>query len=113
MGALRLTMLVAMLVSVAGANSPPLAGIEQGESKGRPAAPQGETWASIARLPDWSGAWIVPFGAFREEITRIRDPKSPDAPAWMPAYATLTEHQRLRVQTGREATPGVAARQNS
>ena len=27
----------------------------------RPAGNQGDTWADIATLPNWSGAWVVPF----------------------------------------------------
>jgi len=84
-----------------------------GTSSAQPSGPQGETWVSIARLPDWSGAWIVPFDAFREELARVRDSKQPDAPRWTPAYMTLVEGGRQRAQTGRDASPDGAPRQNS
>lgn len=82
-------------------------------TKGRASGPQGDTWASIARLPDWSGAWIVPFEAFRDEIARVRDPKHPAAPKWTPAYLSLIDASRRRVQTGKESSPGATSRQNS
>jgi hypothetical protein len=102
MRALLLTVLVMAVVSFAG---PSLA--QQGSG------PQGDAWASIARLPDWSGAWIVPFDRFREESTRFRDPTHPDAPKWTPAYMPIVEANRRRVQTGQESSPGIAARQNA
>jgi hypothetical protein len=75
--------------------------------------PQGENWESIARLPDWSGAWIVPFEDFGRETQRFRDPQSPDAPAWSPSVAAAQEIARRRTRTGVEPAPGAANRQNT
>ena len=75
--------------------------------------PQGEDWASIARLPDWSGAWIVPFEDFGLETQRFRNPQSPDAPRWSPSVAAGQESVRRRVQTGVESAPGATNRQNT
>jgi len=101
MRAFPLTVFVAALVSAAG----------PGSAQQR-SGPQGDTWASIARLPDWSGAWIVPFAAFGEESRRFRAPGHPDAPKWTPAYRALVEARSRLVQTGQEASPGAAPRQN-
>jgi hypothetical protein len=102
MRALPSTVLVALLVGVAG---PSPAQQRSG--------PQGDTWDSIARLPDWTGAWIVPFTAFGEESARFRNLKNPDAPKWTPAYTTIVETRSRLVRSGQESTPGAAGRQNS
>ena len=49
----------------------------------------GDSYASIAALPDWSGAWVVPFEAFMTENARQRDPKDPSAPLLTPDYAAM------------------------
>ena len=102
MRTLLLTVLAMGVVSFAG---PSLAQQRSG--------PQGDAWASIARLPDWSGAWIVPFATFREDSTRFRDTTHPDAPKWTPAYMSIVESRSRRVQTGQESSPGAGGRQNS
>ncbi len=51
--------------------------------------PQGDSYASIAALPDWRGAWVVPFEAFVAENTRQRDHKDPSAPLLTPEYAAM------------------------
>ena len=50
---------------------------------------QGDSYASIAALPDWRGAWVVPFEAFVTENARQRDPKDPSAPLLTPDYAAM------------------------
>jgi hypothetical protein len=55
----------------------------------KPSGPQGESYASIARLPDWSGAWVWPFSDFEAENIRVRDPKSPDRPRVRPEFDKL------------------------
>ena len=102
MRAIQLTVLVTTLV---GAAAP-------GSAQQR-SGPQGDTWASITRLPDWSGAWIVSFDTFRDDSTRFRDVNHPEAPKWTPAYMTVVDTRSRRVQTGQESTPGASARQNS
>jgi hypothetical protein len=49
----------------------------------------GNSYASIAALPDWGGAWVVPFEAFTTENARQRDPKDPSAPLLTPDYAAM------------------------
>jgi hypothetical protein len=39
--------------------------------------PQGESYASIAKLPDWSGIWVRPWAEFEEESAQRRDPANP------------------------------------
>lgn len=78
-----------------------------------PAGPQGDSWPAIARLPDWSGAWIVPFDAFRQETQRFRASDGPDTPRWTPGVAAAQERARRRVETGVESSPGAVARQNA
>jgi hypothetical protein len=48
---------------------------------------QGETYASIATLPDWSGVWAIPFDAFIADASRKMNPNEPSAPQWTPDYA--------------------------
>ena len=44
-----------------------------------PSGPQGDSWASIAKLPDWGGIWEVTFGGRRGA--------PPEAPSLTPPYA--------------------------
>ena len=49
-------------------------------------SPQGDTWESIAKLPDWGGIWEVTFGGGPRGAA--------DPPSFTPAYAaTLKEYQ--------------------
>jgi hypothetical protein len=50
---------------------------------------QGDTYSSIAKLPDWSGVWVIPWEAFAAENVRQRDPKNPGAPQLTPASAAI------------------------
>src|SRR5262245_43705797 len=67
-----------------------------------PSGPQGDTYASIAKLPDWSGAWVVPFEPFRAELQRHRNPNSPDAPLLTTDYAAMRDAYRDRQKTGED-----------
>ena len=58
-------------------------------------------------LPDWSGAWIVPFEAFAVENVRLRIPGDAMAPRLTPPYAALLEETR-RGLTGRPGGAGNA-----
>ena len=89
-----------MLFGVASANAQQLSG------------PQGDTYASIARLPDWSGVWVVPFAAFRDELQRHRNPNSPDAPLLTSDYAAMRDAYRNRQIAGGDPVKGNPARQN-
>ena len=56
---------------------------------GQSSALPGSSYAAIAALPDWGGAWVVPFEAFITENARQRDPKDPSAPLLTPDYAAM------------------------
>ena len=55
----------------------------------KPSGLQGESYASIAKLPDWSGAWVWPFADFEAELIRSRDPKWANRPRLRPEYEKL------------------------
>jgi hypothetical protein len=56
---------------------------------------QGDTYASIARLPDWSGVWVIPFEAFTRENLRNNAPGSSTGPPLTPEQAAIrAERQR-------------------
>jgi len=46
----------------------------------QPTGPQGDSYASIVMLPDWSGTWVRPWADFEAENTSWRDPANPNAP---------------------------------
>ena len=56
--------------------------------------PQGDTYSSIARLPDWSGVWVLPWQEFAAENVRNLDPKNPGAPQLTPASAAILSANR-------------------
>src|SRR5262244_4012017 len=55
---------------------------------------QGNTYSSIAKLPDWSGVWVIPWEAFAAENLRWLDPKNPGAPQLTPASAAILAANR-------------------
>jgi len=79
----------------------------------KPLGPQGDNYASIAKLPDWSGVWVIPFAAFRDELTRHRNPNSPDAPLLTTDYAAMRDTYRDRQRTGKDPDNGKPIRQNA
>ena len=63
-------------------------------------APQRDPSASIAKLPDWSGVWVIPFAAFAEEGMRERQPGSTTGPQLRPEAATTPAAAALRRPPG-------------
>jgi hypothetical protein len=64
----------------------------QGEPDlGAPRGPQGDTWASIANLPDWGGLWEPAFGGGRD------NPK----PMLTPAYEAKFKAYQAAVKSGK------------
>ena len=62
-------------------------------------SPQGDTWASIMKLPDWGGIWEVTFGGGPRGAR-------PEAPALTPAYeAKLKEYQDAQKRGEIQDTP--------
>jgi len=67
--------------------------------------PQGESYASIATLPDWSGVWVRPFADFAAEGAMENEPGSATAPPLTPAGTAQRAAARERVLSGARA-PG-------
>lgn len=65
--------------------------------------PQGDTYQSIAQLPDWSGAWVIPFSEFNKENGRQRDPTDPNAPPFTPRFAGMAADYPVRRHSNAEA----------
>jgi hypothetical protein len=62
-------------------------------------APQGDTWESIAKLPDWGGIWEVTFGGGPRGA-------APEQPSLTPAYAVkLKEYQDAQRRGEIQDTP--------
>jgi hypothetical protein len=78
-----------------------------------PAGPQGDDYESIARLPDWSGVWVLPWAAFAEENVRVRQPGDPRAPRFAGEAAAAQAVLRTQVTTGRPADGAALLRQNA
>ena len=63
-----------------------------------PSGPQGDTWASVAKLPDWGGIWEVTFGGRRGT--------PPEPPSFTPKYAAkLKAYQDAQHSGAIEDTP--------
>ena len=74
--------------------------LAQAPPKASSASPQGDTWASIAKLPDWGGIWEVTFGG------GARGGPRPEGPALTPAYeAKLKEYQDAQKRGEIQDTP--------
>jgi hypothetical protein len=78
-----------------------------------PTGPQGESYASIAKLPNWSGLWVMPEAEFLRAIITEVDPESPRAPALAPAAKKILEAFNARRMTGRQVSSGSPARTNA
>jgi hypothetical protein len=63
-----------------------------------PSGPQGESYSTIAKLPDWSGAWIWPFQEFEAETIRQR--KGENRPRLRAEYDQLRAAALQRVTSG-------------
>jgi hypothetical protein len=66
----------------------------------QPRGPQGDTYASIAALPDWSGIWVWPFGAFAEENERWRDPDAKGSPRLSPKAVAIRQVRVKQLEVG-------------
>jgi hypothetical protein len=75
--------------------------------------PQGNTYASIANLPDWSGAWVIPGRDFGEGEMHAHIPTDPLAPALTGEYAAMRLAFNVRQQTGKDPENTRPARANS
>lgn len=73
--------------------------------RAQPRGPQGDTYASIAKLPDWSGIWVRPFADFAAENEQLRNWSGPDGPKLMPAAAAAQLASARRLIAG---TPALA-----
>ena len=60
------------------------------QSEGR----RGDTYASIAQLPDWSGVWVIPFDDFFRETRLQRVVGDPLSPPLTPSYAQVLAGQQ-------------------
>jgi hypothetical protein len=73
--------------------------LAQAPSKPSQSSPQGDTWASITKLPDWGGIWEVTFGGGPRGAR-------PEPPALTPAYeAKLKEYQDAQKRGEIQDTP--------
>jgi hypothetical protein len=62
---------------------------------------QGDTWASIAKLPDWSGAWNVDSESLRKAVqTTLAMPPNPNVP---PLNGKWEAYRMARIQKGAAA----------
>ena len=75
--------------------------------------PQGESYESIARLPDWSGVWVIPWAAFAQENVRARQPNDSMAPRLAGEAAAAQATLRAQVTTGRPVGGAALLRQNA
>lgn len=64
---------------------------------------RGDTYASIAQLPDWSGVWVIPFNDFLRENLLQRVVGNRLSPPLTPAFAAMLAGQRRGSPT-RKAT---------
>lgn len=66
---------------------------------GKSGSPQGDTWASIAKLPDWSGTWAITVHdhEFASKETRVDDG---GLVPFTPKYLALRAN--MRMQTAKE-----------
>jgi hypothetical protein len=67
----------------------------------KPSGPQGESYATIPKLPDWSGAWVWPFHEFEAEgIQQLKGLNRPRLRA---------EYEQLRAAAMKRVTGAAAA----
>lgn len=77
----------------------------------RPVAPHAAP-ASLAKLPDWSGMWIIHEELFIQALLSETRPGSPHGPPLTSAYAARLQALNERRMTGKDG-PGGALRTNS
>lgn len=66
----------------------------------------GRTYASLAKLPDWSGLWIIHDELFIQALLSELQPGSPRAPQLTPAYAARLQAGNERRMTGKDGAAG-------
>jgi len=69
-------------------------------------------YTSLAKLPDWSGLWIIPDQAFLQTLISEVQAGSPKAPLLAPDYAAKVAAGNLRRMTGKDG-PGEPVRSNA
>jgi hypothetical protein len=74
--------------------------------------PQGDSYESIAKLPDWSGVWVLPWASFSAENIGMRRPGDPLAPRLAGEAAAALSAWRAQVATGRPSEGAALLRQN-
>jgi len=72
----------------------------------------GRTYASLAKLPDWSGLWIIHEETFIQSLLSDLASGSPTAPPLTPESAAKVQAANLRRLTGQDG-PGDPVRSNS
>jgi hypothetical protein len=87
-------------------------GIAAAASPHDSASAAGRTYASLAKLPDWSGLWIIHDELFVQTLLSELQPGSPRAPQLTPAYAARVQAGNLRRMTGQDP-PGEPVHTNS
>jgi len=70
--------------------------------QGRAAGPRRQGDGSIATLPDWSGAWVIPFSEFRKENLQQRNPNA-GAPMLTPRFAEMQAAYPFQRRSNAEA----------
>ncbi|HTY49532.1 MAG TPA: hypothetical protein VMB48_07565 [Steroidobacteraceae bacterium] len=68
---------------------------------GKPYGPQGDTWASIAKLPDWSGIWQLDWEHSRGGLAAMR----PSPPKLLPAAQAKLTAYRAGQKEGEDLQP--------
>jgi hypothetical protein len=56
----------------------------------------------LARLPDWSGVWVIPEPRFIEALVAETNPKNPRAPVLTPGNLAKLEAYNIRSMTGQD-----------
>ena len=70
-------------------------------------------FAAVEQLPDWSGVWIIPEGAFVDAILHESEPSDPRSPPLSPSYRAVLRMHNLRTRTGKDPEPARPLRTNS
>src|SRR5262245_25795098 len=93
------TIVIGLALCIGCALNPTTSTAEQSTS-----SPQGDTYASIAKLPDWSGIWVIPFEAFAQEGARENAPGSVTGPPLTQEQVTMRAATLQKLASG-EAKP--------
>jgi hypothetical protein len=97
-----------LLLSVVAFSAADAANAPQGTAK---SSPQGDTWATVAKLPDWSGVWDLDYraGAPGGGLARPAPPHlTPEYAAKYSAYLDRQKHgEEQQTQTANCVPPGM------